>query len=905
MKQKRVSTYFFIAVIIVSLALVVRWLYDGDYHLFDMAVRLNHPQVELVTDNGVYIIDNSFYRLIHIDKNNRVDRLLTFEHGQKVVDKIYLLDQANRYLYLSGVKTRAGGLYASSEHILRYDYLSNHIESVYTQEYSDSTFYQSGQIKCLWQARDSVFFLRGQEDNYTICGFAEQQADSICICESFATEEPISQAVVEDDGHLTLYGKYHTVWTYQNGLLSPSSRQWYEYKSDSQYAHADRIKYTPLLIAYHLLLMVAVLFILCSIVAGIRWLIRSNRLPVNGNAPNSGIVLGLAMAALLITGFYSHNLLQEYRQAYRNQICSVREQLQYLISTKYMDILEGVAFEGEAYCQNEEHKLRLHELNTLQSQMTQLPLLQQSMYTNLIYLAQDGTGIVVTDANNQFQFAEVIFSTEAMMTLLTTSQPELGINILDKTGSFVSSVHRFDVLGKTFFLEVGYNDKEVFSASTSYTFHLFLHLLILLLILYTGISLLRKLPNHVRKFRLSHSQSRPDAGVWLVGIMSFLFYAVSAIDQGIMVYLVYDLSEGCTASQLALRASLPMTLYLGVGMTAYLIQPALRKWFGDRTVNMSAGVLAVVVFVLMVFGIEQRSFLVYCLGKAMSGMLMGIIFNSMYALPLIARDNELRNEGLAAITMSCLAANILFISVGGYISQYIGYSAVYIINAALAVVVVFIAALIYPKSEGNALATEEQRDDHSLGDTLRFLLSGRMMTYYLGVLLPFGMMNAYCYYLYPIYAERAGISVSELASIIVFGYALAYLFGEKLVRWKNSQNGLHVLLGVVLIMATLLLAFFIAGNILWATLVLMLCCIMIAIPRSEANVFIAEESKHRNLDVRDTNSGFVFALDATESAASPLMGWCIGMGLTIGTNMIGAISLVLTVLFIAVKRKTE
>ncbi len=876
--------------LILSIAMVIRWVTGEHLAPWTTSVTVNRPLQEVRSSHGLFILDNAYHRIIRADEKGKVDALVTFDNVRGAVNRIQRLCATDEALYAVGIKNRKGGIFAQNEQILRFRTLGDLPQSIFIHQYSDSDFVAKGQILNLWEEEGDLRYLTCEGDKCVLYSLGTNAAttdelltpDTVAV---YPVHEPILKAIRNTDGSFTLLGKYsrtdYSETLPQDGQLPLSTG----------------------LIVHNLLFIIAVAYILLLIIMGLFRLFR-NRQPQQSTPDSTHHVRNavmLAVTALLIAGFYTHHLYKGYQDAYNRQVCALRQQLDFLVLNDYRDVLEGIAAEGQTYIDDSAHLSRLQALNRMMAEMTHTPSLNQDLYSDIFRLSEDGRGLHVADANNQYLFGEEMSTAEEMQHIMSNPASHIPYKIWDIAGSYWTSISQVEIDGTHFFIEAGFKENDVKHSSMMEVLEIFFTLLIAFLILYTIYNLLQRLPLHWKSFRAARQQQQADAGVWLSGVVSFLFYAISAIDQGVMVYLVYQMSEGCTPADMALRASLPMMLYMGFGMVAYIIQPALRKWWGDRNVNMGAGVLAVAVFCFIALGVYEKNFAIYCVGKALSGPVLGIVFNSMYALPLIAKEHSLRNEGLASITLSCLAANILFISLGGYIGQYLGYTAVYVVNALLSVVVIAVAAIVFPKQKNENVSEETTsvvtKQEGTLKKTLQFLLSGRMIAYYLGILLPFGAMNAYCYYLYPIYAENAGISVSGLANMIVFGYALAFIFGERLVRWKNRQNGLWVLVNVVMIMAILEMAFSVAGNIYWATLVLMACCVMVTIPRSEANVFIADEGKKKGLDVRDTNSGFAFAMDATEALAGPLMGWCVGFGLVIGTNLLGFIGFCLTGVF--------
>ena len=907
--KKNITKIILGIVLILSVANIVRWINGERILPWRTCITLHHPQIVHPMGDGWIVVDNGNHRLLHVNNKQHIDYIFSNNGSTSVSSGIWSFCNDSDYIYLSVTEAREGGIYSKNEQIIRYDVHSEHTDVLYYKEFGDSLRVARGEIKTLWIEGDSLHFLRYEDPTcyHQSIALAEHYSEipSPCVIRTTIVDDPIIKAYHNAEG-VVLQGKYQNTWLWSKDGLH-SIDKFIPSEDTSLFNDGRRIYLSFGIFVYNILFLLSVLYILCILCVGVAKMFR--RMPfvkATKHTHQQKNAVMIVLLSLLISGFYTHHVYQSYLRGYFHQICHLREQLDYIVINDYEDVLRGIAHEEEAYINDSTNRSRLIALDKMMSGMTQCPSINYEVYSDIFYVDSLGQGVNVADANCTYVFYSKMSNSKEVSHILSNPTPGSPFRIWDETGSYYASIMPYEIDGKTFCIESGCFVDDIRSASIRMVISLFFKLLILFLIVSTILSLLRRLPRHIHQFRTYRASNQSDSGIWLVGILSFLFYAISAIDQGVMVYLVYSLSEGCSRSELALRASLPMLLYMGVGMTAYLIHPLLRRRYGDRLCNMGAGVLGVCVFGLMGVSVLRGSFVCYCIGKGLSGMLMGIIFNSMYALPLLAQNKSLRNEGLASVTLSCLAANILFISVGGYLSQYLGYASVYFVNAFLCVLVFLLARVIFGKGYiSSSVETNEESGHGGLREAIRFLLSGKMISYYLGILLPFGMMNAYCYYLYPMYAEKAGMSVSTLANFIVLGYAMAYILGEKLVRWKNSHNGLWVLISVFMIMAIMEITFAVSGNIIWATLVLMICCIMVAIPRSEANVFIAEQGRLRGLDVRDTNSGFAFALDATEALASPLMGWCVGAGLVVGTNLIGIISLVLTGIFAIWQRKDE
>ena len=350
-------------------------------------------------------------------------------------------------------------------------------------------------------------------------------------------------------------------------------------------------------------------------------------------------------------------------------------------------------------------------------------------------------------------------------------------------------------------------------------------ILVLLAALYLCIQEVRELLTARR--RVSALNKQGYAGAEFAATRPFIFVITGVLQSdAVLLVLMAQQFFGSDVNDNALLVSLPILMF-GLGS---IVGPIAYGFLSHRvTIRKLMFVCTLLTFVsciVMVCSFGQGDFKLYCVAKFLQTSFASTILAMGTTLPMRAKTEEDRFDGYGRLGWAPVASSVLTVIIAGAISQYIGYSFVYVFVALISLLLVPLIAVFLPK---HTYFDSRKQQDRSVKHALlslkyvrRYLASPAILALFAFMALPAVLTSGYESYLFPLYSDNIGISAVLISDLYALARVLAYACGETFTRvtWRFGHWKCAIL--SLCITGYIFLLFVFNTSIYWAVAVLAL-----------------------------------------------------------------------------------
>jgi MFS family permease len=204
--------------------------------------------------------------------------------------------------------------------------------------------------------------------------------------------------------------------------------------------------------------------------------------------------------------------------------------------------------------------------------------------------------------------------------------------------------------------------------------------------------LLQRLRHSYRFGSADGADAAQQPRIVLVRVLSFLFMFAEMLSRPFLPVYAASLPSGAVAG--ALQASLPVTSFL---LGVALAMPFAGRWsdrLGRRT-SYVAGALTVMAGLALTGLVPQYYALVAA--RAFTGIGYAMMFMACQGYVFDNTDSSNRGKGMALFVGAIMVAEICAPAVGGILADRVGYRAVFLVGAGVALLAAVIAAAVLRK----------------------------------------------------------------------------------------------------------------------------------------------------------------------------------------------------------------
>lgn len=279
--------------------------------------------------------------------------------------------------------------------------------------------------------------------------------------------------------------------------------------------------------------------------------------------------------------------------------------------------------------------------------------------------------------------------------------------------------------------------------------------------------------------RVRRGEQPGGTALGMIRPLIFLVFLADNMDAAYIPQLSATLYTGTMGFPgLDLASALPMSAQLlAIGVAALLWGRVLDE-SRPRTVLTLGFLLQIAGALLAVTAVNLSGYWLLVGAKVIGGLGTGAAVVTCNATPARAAQEQERQRLFAGMNVGILTGVVLGSSIGGYIADWLGYTAVYATSA-----LCVLAAMIPMKLGlwGLTRSEPETAEEPAVGNghgILRFLARPRVLGLMLMIMLPYMLMMYFKDYLFPLYASGLGKSESTIGTAMLLGGALAILLGD-------------------------------------------------------------------------------------------------------------------------------
>ena len=452
-------------------------------------------------------------------------------------------------------------------------------------------------------------------------------------------------------------------------------------------------------------------------------------------------------------------------------------------------------------------------------------------------------------------------------------------------------------------IEACSNRGNIISMFNSNTVDLIIKLLAFLIVIYIVFRIIKTFTGDYRLYRARKKTGATDSYVAFTGIYSFLFSLVDKLDSIILPLLVLKMCQDMPPAQAAIMATLPMTVKsVGHCLGEFVFVP-LNRLLGRRR----SAVLSVTVCIAMCLAetvcVSAGNIFFFTLAKLILGVFStGILHSYRSMIPLDTDDTEFRNRAILSNNQGALASTILCALLGGYIMQYVSDVAVYLLNAAVAVPLLFLCFAVFPsrKKERTKVANGAQAFAAKPKMRWSILLVPSVMLILLGFWLPETFIHRYTEYVFPLFADTIGMGAMLLSCLNVFTKTFTYAVSEPMGQFLKRHDRTRTSFAIIIIASVALICTFISSAAVWAVFALFVCEFAYRQLIINANTMIANVISKKNDD--SSMQCITISEDVLGTVSKSVIGAMAPLGSALTGAIIGAGSTAIASVCMLIKR---
>lgn len=201
--------------------------------------------------------------------------------------------------------------------------------------------------------------------------------------------------------------------------------------------------------------------------------------------------------------------------------------------------------------------------------------------------------------------------------------------------------------------------------------------------------------------------------------------------------------------------------------------------------------------------------LTFIAAKSIVGIGFGLAAITVNTLIASSPSEDERNHGFSMFNSGMLAGINCGVVIGAMAADSIGYSKVYFIAACVSVITI-VYTLAYMKNLSFKILRKKPVQEQSNMTLVSFLLGRKVLAFFLFALMPYLVCGYFLHYFFPLFAEDAGMSASNISrAFLLNGLCVIYLgpsITKNIVK-HLGQWGSIIVAGVIYIASLLLFAY--------------------------------------------------------------------------------------------------
>jgi len=338
-----------------------------------------------------------------------------------------------------------------------------------------------------------------------------------------------------------------------------------------------------------------------------------------------------------------------------------------------------------------------------------------------------------------------------------------------------------------------------------------------------------------------------------------------------------------------IQAAIPISAEVFAGAVFSLLGGGIIEKLGAR----KAGLLGSVIFVAgLVVRFIYPTILVLTIGNLVQGAGWGIVLLIVNSRIAAESDDAVREQGFTDYTIGLqngINSGVVF---GGFLLGLSNYSLVFAVSAALSVgVLIFAISCIY----NNAMDSKKEVDESTSRTGMvraytKFLLSPKVIGYFLLIIFPVISASYYLNYMYPIVADGIGMAEDMIGYSFLLNGMVMICFGNILVKFASRyfHRPTQLMLASLIYTVMFALVGFIQ-NVATLLISLVLMAVTCSVGQVAQTTFYSELKEAEELGYDRAMGVYSLFENLAQTLGSFIFGYILTVGMAKGLTAYGVI----------------
>jgi len=920
---------------------------------FQSTVRLEDMTLYAYSNNGSAAVTGQRQKLLIMDSSEKLTKIIDMKTSGSPFDRINKICIYGDTIYVAGASYFNHGTYLSKEAMVAYSLDGSFKETIYEKTYDDNSYVTSCNIKTFLVNNTGIYItesggssvsvrlISGDSEKTIISSeLGEEVSDAyyyarknqlVVITRSLEVyrltenenatlldlKDPAFWLSLSDDDneHFTSlynYWEYYgfPIVTFENEYISFFSFTHRDCTSGArlslktkEFTEFSSIPVSAFLRIKNFLFYFSLIFLLLLVSVIVIYSVIKKKINTRGVR-----VLLLVLIVLITCVFYSVYSYKQTRSSYENLIQGEANLIEAEISNYLLSHEEEIRGDGvRTFVTSNQHISEFSVLQNILVTTCNSFGSNNSTFAKVLLCDSDGEIYSLLESQGANYYGRKLHANiseyEEQIEYRGSSVKEV---ITNDSSSYAVYRAISDSSGKILgIVIVGYYADNLAKVQTDLCIEMFVNLSVIMIVIYICCSLGVTFYHDFQRRKTRPKEEAANRSADIAGVFIFLQGIVNNIDLVILVFVSQYLCRDMDPVAAAAMAAIPLSASsIGQWIGTFFASPIIKK-LGERKSSYVGSLVGIGALLLIVFSIISDSFLLFVAGKFLTGTIVrGFLFVLGDTIPFGATNEDIKAKAVNSTKEANYSASILSILLAGYISQFLSYSAIYLLGAVVMGVLLILTPVFFQKTKKNIQsisAPQPAKKEKGMGWAL--WLTPTMLIFAFLFMLPRGVMLGYSSYFFPVYTNNAGISTLLISNLSVYAKTAAYLFSSNIFAFTKRHSRASVLAGSQLIISVSFIFFLISPSVYWAIVVLFISAIFDRMTQSVATLYVSDVAAEKNYEGKQAVSNYYTVNSATFVVQSPIISAFLGLGYNFACAALGSICTLMIALFSIFNKK--
>ena len=536
----------------------------------------------------------------------------------------------------------------------------------------------------------------------------------------------------------------------------------------------------------------------------------------------------LVIVAAVITGFYTKFTYDSITLLYNRISQAQSQQLYSIINYDYSDVLNGIRMQGRNWYTLPENQQRLIKLQDFLHVFSTALGKNSSHYISIIF-ADNNTNefYELTDSSDHYTTNDEIKNVRP--TFNEVKEQEINHKTSQNGRQAYCWKYFTDKNGEVYaILETGYYTDNLSALQLKFAGMAFFTLLAVLIGLYLFYLCIKIFKQRFKEYFHEKAAGNESAKGSLAGVCNLLYGCANYVDITLCVFVVNEILQNPTASELAMYCTLPCVCYsIGKLISSLFLAKLLFRLFPEKTLACGTLIINITAFILMVLSVQVHNIYMFVIAKMIIGTFFSGIIGSLISIFLVSvKDKDKRFDLMYESSRFGIIAIVITTLAGSHLASIFDYSYIYLLPVFSCIILLVIFLMVCSNKPALVAADDADSDFEKITHSGSFFLSSLGIQYVLFIVIPFFTLSYYGEYLFPLCGAAVGISPIIIANCSIFAYVINTVCTDYVNKFKKTFSSRTNVLMVITYCSLLLTGFALSQTMTWAILTLFLSMVV-------------------------------------------------------------------------------